>query len=141
MTPARLVAFALLLVLGCGNSKQERAFDEVGRVCRAVAGTRLGDADQVLLRNGSGDRLGPVCEPRLVSIPGGTCPESTQENAQCQIFYYWYATDPGLCSPTGGCYLKCELRVMEHDPDAAVSGDLSDSKVCASRWLEGQTYP
>jgi hypothetical protein len=142
MTLARLVVFALLLALGCGKSRQERALDEIGRRCESFAGTRLGDADRELLRNQPFDRLSPGCDPRLASIAGGTCTESTQENAQCQIFYYWYAgADPGLCSPIGGCFAKCELRFMQNDPDAVASGNLDDSKICASRWLEGQLYP
>jgi hypothetical protein len=97
MMLARLVVFVLLFALGCGKSQQERALDEIGRRCESFVGIRLGDANRELLRDGAVDRLSPGCDPRLASIGGSTCTESTQENAQCQIFYYWDAGADPAC--------------------------------------------
>jgi hypothetical protein len=141
----RLAALALALVLGtaaCGSSRQEREVDRLADECRALvpAGATVRDADRTF---GSGANFvgGPFCNPLLAPAGGNdTCPASSAENPQCQRFYYWLPTDPGLCEP-GGCWVVCEARVMRQDAAWGGTGTFLDAKICASRFLRGQPPP
>ena len=142
MTP-RLAALSLLLLsAACGTSQQEREVDRLAQQCRAfvAAGATIRDADRAL---GPGADLvgGPFCIAQLAPMGGNdTCPASSSEDPQCQRFYYWLPSDPGLCEP-GGCWVLCEVRVMRQDPAWGDGGTFQDAKICASRFLRGQPPP
>ncbi|WP_242346911.1 hypothetical protein [Anaeromyxobacter terrae] len=146
MTPRRLLALALLLVVAaCGSSHEERAFDRVATECRGfvASGATLRDAGQSFAVGSSNGPivLGPVCITTLAPMGGNdTCAASSAENPQCQVFYYWYPNDPGLCGPQG-CWLVCEARVMRQDPAWGTNTSALDAKICASRFLRGQPTP
>lgn len=146
MTPWRLAAVALLLaVTACGSSREERAFDQLAAQCRSfvASGATLRDADRAFDPGSTNGPvvLGPACVSVLAPMGGNdTCPASSTENPQCQVFYYWYPYDPGLCSPDG-CWLVCEVRVMRQDPAWADNTSALDAKICASRFLRGQPTP
>jgi hypothetical protein len=137
----RPLALALLVVsAACGKSREEEEFDRLAAQCRALVagGATLRVAGQMFEPNLIG---GPVCIAQLASMGGNdTCPASSSENPQCQVFYYWYPVDPGLCE-VSGCWLVCEMRVMRQDPGWGDNPSALDAKICASRFLRGQPTP
>jgi hypothetical protein len=143
MTPLRLAALALLVIsIGCGSSQQEREVDRLAQACRGfvAAGATIRDVDRAFTP-GVYFIGGPFCIAQLAPTGGNdTCPASSNENPQCQRFYYWLPSDPGLCEP-GGCWVVCEVRVMRQDAAWGDSGTFFDAKICASRFLRGQPPP
>ncbi|WP_049768592.1 hypothetical protein [Anaeromyxobacter sp. Fw109-5] len=145
MLARRPLALALLLVsAACGKSREEEEFDRVAAECRALVaeGATLRDAQQKFPRSGDLPIVGgPVCIAQLAPMGGNdTCAPSSQENPQCQVFFYWYPVDPGLCE-VSGCWLVCEMRVMRQDPAWGDNPSALDAKICASRFLRGQPTP
>ena len=127
------VAAVAVLVVACGSSREQQAFNELKARCLGVAGSTLTNAD-IALSTGVVTKI--ICPtPPNVFVPiGGTCPDQTQDNPECQVFWYWQAYDPGLCSPQGGCCFVCEARVMK----GSIPATAGDAPVCAARWLSGQ---
>jgi len=141
MVRLRLVATAvLLLAAGCGSSREEQEFDRIAEECRGFVGASatVRTADRAFPQ---AIRTAPVCIAQLAPMGrNDTCPGSTSANPQCQVFYYWYPSDPGLCEP-GGCWLVCEVRVMRQDPAWGEAGSSLDATICASRFVRGQPSP
>ncbi|WP_242337422.1 MULTISPECIES: hypothetical protein [Anaeromyxobacter] len=146
MLPRRPLALVLVLVAAaCGSGREERAFDRIAADCRGLvgAGATLRDSNQAFdVRSGSYPVVvGPLCNAALAPMGGNdTCAASSAADPQCQVLYYWYPNDPGLCGPLG-CWLVCEARVMRQDPAWTSSGSAIDAKICASRFLRGQPPP
>lgn len=135
---------ATALALACGKSKQERAFDNIGSICNGLVGATLAQAaQQTGIDNAIASGVGaasssPVCPnpPTLFPSIGGTCAEPTPANPQCEVFFEWVSTDPGLCSAQAGCCFICEMRVMQGSITTTDNG--ASTPICASRWLPRQ---
>ena len=135
MAHPRWLATSVLVALAlgaaaCGKSKEERAFDEVGRQCDALVqdGATLGDA-AILFRNST---FPPVtsCATNLGSMGGNDVCSYGQ--TVCETFWYWLPRDTSICGPTG-CWLLCAARTAE--PAS------STSPICASRFYREQPAP
>lgn len=129
------IAAVTVLAVACGKSREEQAFDEVGRQCAAIPSqqTTIRQVD-IQFRGATviSDFRCPAPGSILAPVDG-TCPVQTPEDPQCSVFYEWQSYDPGLCSPQGGCCFICEVRVTKSSSSAGV-----DTPICGSRWLSGQ---
>jgi hypothetical protein len=131
-----VVALAVALALACGESREERLFDDVGRQCEGFVGSTIDEANRLFVNTGAYARLDASCNPSLVRLPNDACAPPTAENSQCPVFWYFFASDPGLCGPQGGCCLSCEVRVMASDRPLEGA-----APICAARWRDEQLCP
>jgi hypothetical protein len=132
-------SLALVTVLGiaCGKSKEAQAFDQVRAMCQGIVGTTLASAEFTL--NSGYQYFAYQCPapPNLFTPIGGTCPDQSEADPECKVYWYWLPNDPSLCNPsTGGCCFICEGRFMKSSIPA--TGSPGDATMCSVRWLSGQ---
>lgn len=134
---AAVLALGLLLA-GCGKSPESKLLDQLGAECNAlVPGGIFRDA--AIAFRGANLISAVNCYADLLPLAGNNqCAPASADAQLCQVFYYFYATDPGLCGPNG-CGYVCEVRMEKAALDAAnTSGDLGTASVCATRWYTRQ---
>lgn len=131
---AALLAALLVGPAACGNSRQEKAVDEIEAACLALTqpGTTLRDADIAL--RGADAFTSPRCDSTLNPLDSNDRCAPAQGDARCETFWGFYAES--LCSPTGGCWQICEARVVQSD----LSQNGGDAVVCASRFYRKQPW-
>lgn len=136
MRPAHVrsgLAAAAALALGaCGTSSEQKAFDQLSATCRAQVGATYASAAAALQ---GGVPVGPLCSATLLAMPeGDSCGAASAGNEVCQVLYYWFSADPGVCQG-GAC--ACELRLLKSTLDAQQGA----APVCAAQFLRGQPSP
>jgi len=135
MTLRPTVALAAVLALvGCGESREEKRVKEMRSACESAAGMTVRQLEDTY---GTGIRIAlcgdETTDPRVTSMG------CTSEPPWCVMgFVFAASTDPAVCEPEG-CYFTCEVRaqradLVAHDQDRAAT-------VCGTRWVDGQPYP
>jgi len=127
-----LVAGAILVLGACGSSPEQKAFDHLSATCAAQAGASYAAAAASLQ---GGYPVGPLCSATLLPIAeSDACGAASAGNEVCQVLYYWFSADPGVCQG-GACV--CELRILKTNLDAQQGA----APICAARFLRGQPSP
>ncbi|ACL66363.1 conserved hypothetical protein [Anaeromyxobacter dehalogenans 2CP-1] len=134
MTAARTLALvaAALALAACGKSKEEKAYDDLGRQCNALAasGATLDQAELVFRYRDV--FTGMQCGLPLTSTGAGDlCGAASDTNVLCIMDWSYYPNDSNICGPTG-CWLGCEVRVRQ--ADFQTSG--TAAVICAARWFD-----
>lgn len=139
MTAARTLAVlaAVLALAGCGKSKEEKAYDELGRQCNALAGSGATFEDARLLFRYADWFTDVHCGLPLTSTGAGDlCGPASDTNVLCIMDWSYYPNDTNICGPTG-CWLGCEVRVRKTDFDA----NPGTATICAARWFDENPTP
>jgi hypothetical protein len=145
MTRSRAAVWVLAAVLGmtgCGKSKIERAFEEVGRQCVAAPAN---DLSVNALNQSIGTDVYAIIQPpcdATSTLNGSVCTPVDPQHPQCPTLFYWIPNDPNMCGAQG-CWVVCEVRQNSADVKAAVDAghDPNDVPVCAARFLEQMPPP
>jgi hypothetical protein len=140
VTAARTLAVlaAVLALAGCGKSKEEKAFEELGRQCNALPGEAKTLHDAEILFRYPDYFSGVICDVPLTSMgPGDLCGAASDTNPICAADISFYPNDTsGICGPTG-CWLGCEIRMKKADFEA----NLGTATICAARWFDENPTP
>lgn len=137
---APLLALALLAA-GCGKSKERELYEQREAACATVLGLAVSGARPVMLSREDLVICYSATDPNPLLRSGGddTCggaPTGPYLEDVCQVFFLFFANDPGLCNDANGCNYGCEARV-NFSQVAVVGGqpDPSDAVICARRWV------
>jgi hypothetical protein len=124
-----MVAAAVLLLAGCGPSKEEDRVNTLKRACLDAVGGTVRDLELFY----EDDIRLAECGPAVSTLSCAPGP------SHC-IMGFWMpaSTDPALCKPTG-CYFACDVRAVQDDLKAHEDDHLAT--VCGTRWVTGQPTP
>lgn len=138
MNAARtLLVAAAVLATACGKSREEKAFDDLGQQCNALAANGATLDQAVQLFRFRDVFTGYRCDLPLTSIGAGDlCGAASATNPVCIMDWSYYPNDSNICGPTG-CWLGCEVRVKQADLDANGNAAV----ICATRWFDENPTP